>query len=161
MGMPLCVCVCLLLVCCSSSVCLFVISLKKLELIMFVMPGPVTGLEHLKTLVVWPNTQENTPVSQQNNVNSKFCGYNPTIYHLLKYFVNVIISVDWHKLQAMKLQFKLMLHNQKFKNTKHTQYLCMYKKYMQILFQYFNGIEHFPFIVMFSLLSDQWTLCIL
>ena len=36
----------------------------------------------------------------------------------------------------------------------------MYKKYMQILFQFFTCIEHFPFRVMFSLLYDQWTLYI-
>ena len=81
-----CLSVCLLLVCCSSSVYLFVISLRKLELIMFVMPGPVTGLEHLKTLVVWPNTQENTPVSQQNDDNSTFCGYNATLLPPIEVF---------------------------------------------------------------------------
>lgn len=44
---------------------LFVVvcSLQKLELIMYVVPESMKGLDHIKTLVVWPNTQESTPVS--------------------------------------------------------------------------------------------------
>lgn len=42
-------------------------SLQKLELIMYVVPESMKGLEHIKTLVVWPNTQESTPIPARVN----------------------------------------------------------------------------------------------
>lgn len=44
-------------------------SLQKLELIMYVVPESMKGLDHIKTLVVWPNTQESTPIPARVNFN--------------------------------------------------------------------------------------------
>ncbi|XP_062595488.1 uncharacterized protein LOC134256839 [Saccostrea cucullata] len=44
-------------------------SLERLELIMFVLPENVKGLDHLKTLVIWPNTQKTSPIPGKVNSN--------------------------------------------------------------------------------------------
>ncbi|XP_061172726.1 uncharacterized protein LOC133182036 [Saccostrea echinata] len=44
-------------------------SLERLELIMFVLPETVKGLDHIKTLVIWPNTQKTSPTPGKVNSN--------------------------------------------------------------------------------------------